>query len=164
MRPPVNQDSPSDPKIAVEIPRLAANTAAAIPAIPVPMITGHEYAGEIVEEADVRTIFKAPRHPYTQGLLAAVPSVDPERRGIAVHVAGDVPSPASPPSGCRFHTRCPRRTEFLPDGGKICEMEKPPWQQNGSGHRILCHIPIDKLMEIEPVVHKKDAAEETTTG
>lgn len=65
------------------------------------------YLGEIVESGDTERIFDDPQHPYTQGLLAAVPSVDPERRRAAARVLGDVPSPAHPPSGCRFHTRCP---------------------------------------------------------
>jgi oligopeptide/dipeptide ABC transporter ATP-binding protein len=65
------------------------------------------YLGEIVEHAAATDIFAEPRHPYTQGLVAAVPSPDPESERAVVQVLGDVPSPASPPSGCRFHTRCP---------------------------------------------------------
>jgi len=65
------------------------------------------YLGQIVEEGETERIFGDPRHPYTRGLLAAVPSVDPARRGVRAHVRGDVPSPAHPPSGCRFHPRCP---------------------------------------------------------
>ncbi|MGI9589794.1 MAG: ABC transporter ATP-binding protein [Myxococcota bacterium] len=65
------------------------------------------YLGEIVEEAETERLFADPLHPYTRGLLAAVPSVDPARRGVAARVLGDVPSPADPPPGCRFHTRCP---------------------------------------------------------
>ena len=76
------------------------------------------YLGQIVEEADTEQLFAAPQHPYTQALLASVPSVDPARRTAAAHVRGDVPSPAAPPSGCRFHTRCPRIFER-------CDREAP---------------------------------------
>jgi peptide/nickel transport system ATP-binding protein len=65
------------------------------------------YLGQIVEQGGTERIFEEPQHPYTRGLLAAVPSVDPGRRSAAAQVLGDVPSPADPPSGCRFHTRCP---------------------------------------------------------
>ncbi len=65
------------------------------------------YLGQIAEEGATERIFTDPRHPYTRALLAAVPSIDPARRGTQVRLAGDVPSPSSPPPGCRFHTRCP---------------------------------------------------------
>jgi peptide/nickel transport system ATP-binding protein len=72
------------------------------------------YLGQIVEEGATERIFGDPRHPYTRGLLAAVPSVDPARRGVRAHVKGDVPSPAHPPSGCRFHPRCPEAFDRCP--------------------------------------------------
>jgi len=65
------------------------------------------YLGQIVEEGATEAVFEAPLHPYTRALLAAVPSVDPARRGLAARAQGELPSPANPPGGCRFHTRCP---------------------------------------------------------
>ena len=76
------------------------------------------YLGQIVEEAETERLFTHPQHPYTQGLLAAIPSLDPARRGVTAAVRGDVPSPANPPPGCRFHTRCPKVFER-------CRVEEP---------------------------------------
>lgn len=72
------------------------------------------YLGEIVERAPAAELFSSPKHPYTQGLVAAVPSPDPESEPVQVRVLGDVPSPANPPSGCRFHTRCPKAFDRCP--------------------------------------------------
>ena len=122
------------------------------------------YLGRIVEIGPAEKIYDPPYHPYTEALLSAVPIADPEAKQKEIRLSGNVPSALNPPSGCYFHTRCPRRKEMLPDGGKICEVEKPPWRQNISGHRILCHIPIEKLMEIEPVVHHREEEETAPAG
>jgi peptide/nickel transport system ATP-binding protein len=76
------------------------------------------YLGQIVEEGTTEQIFEAPAHPYTRALLAAIPSLDPERRRVKARALGDVPSPANPPPGCRFHTRCSEAFER-------CAVEEP---------------------------------------
>ena len=111
------------------------------------------YLGQIVEIGPADAIYDPPYHPYTEALLSAVPIPDPDVEQKEIRLSGNVPSALNPPSGCRFHTRCPRRHEFLPDEGKICEQETPPWRESERGHRILCHIPIEKLAEFDPVVH-----------
>ncbi len=77
------------------------------------------YLGKIVEQGPTEQIFETPSHPYTQGLLAAIPSIDPARRGGRPPVLGDVPSPSHPPSGCHFHTRCPKVMDR-------CRVDAPP--------------------------------------
>lgn len=72
------------------------------------------YLGQVVEQGKTKDLFASPQHPYTQGLLASVPSTDPDRRSLEVRVLGDVPSPSNPPSGCRFHTRCPKVFDRCP--------------------------------------------------
>ena len=97
------------------------------------------YLGRVMEIGPAETVFAGPHHPYTEALLSAVPSIDgmhPER----IRLAGEIPSAADPPSGCVFHTRCPRR---LPTG--ICESTEPPLLEGQPGHMIRCHIPLDEL-------------------
>jgi len=108
------------------------------------------YLGKIVEIGPAEAIYAPPYHPYTEALLSAVPVPDPEVDQAHIRLEGHVPSALHPPSGCRFHTRCPRR-EWLPDGGKICELENPPWRQASAGHRILCHLSLEKLSRVRPV-------------
>jgi peptide/nickel transport system ATP-binding protein len=109
------------------------------------------YLGQIVEIGQAEAIYAPPYHPYTESLLAAVPVPDPTIAQEHIRLEGSVPSPLNPPSGCRFHTRCPRRN-LLPDGGKICETVEPPWRDAGDGHRILCHIPLETLNTMPPVI------------
>jgi peptide/nickel transport system ATP-binding protein len=110
------------------------------------------YLGQVVEMGPAEAIYDPPYHPYTESLLAAVPIPDPTVEQEHIRLEGSVPSPLNPPSGCRFHTRCPRR-ELLPDGGAICAREEPPWQEAEGGHKIYCHIPLEQLSELAPVVH-----------
>jgi len=116
------------------------------------------YLGQIIEIGPAEAIYDPPYHPYTEALLSAVPIPDPDAKQKEIRLGGNVPSALKPPTGCRFHTRCPRRKEMLPDGGKICEIEIPPWRRSQSGHRILCHIPLEDLESLEPVVHAMSAA------
>ncbi len=109
------------------------------------------YLGHIVEFGPAEAIYAPPYHPYTEALLSAVPIPDPRAEQKHIRLEGTVPSALSPPSGCVFHTRCPRR-DLLPDGGKICETEIPPWRYNTEEHRIFCHIPLEELRKMEPVV------------
>ncbi|MFQ5654529.1 MAG: ABC transporter ATP-binding protein [Planctomycetota bacterium] len=91
------------------------------------------YLGKIVEEADSRDLYRNPRHPYTRALLSAVPEVDPRARRSRTILAGDVPTPIDPPSGCRFHTRCPQVMER-------CSQSEPPPFDIGRGHTSCCFL------------------------
>jgi oligopeptide/dipeptide ABC transporter ATP-binding protein len=89
------------------------------------------YLGRIVEIADKTELFKNPRHPYTQALLASVPIADPKQKRLKPLVDGDVPSPVNPPSGCAFHTRC----RYAIDR---CKLERPLLIDAGAGHQVAC--------------------------
>lgn len=90
------------------------------------------YLGRIVEIADVRSLFARPRHPYTEALLSAVPLPQPGAVRGRVILAGDLPSPINPPSGCRFHTRCPYAESR-------CRIEEPASRRVAPGHFVACH-------------------------
>ena len=109
------------------------------------------YLGQIMEIGPAEAIYAPPYHPYTEALLSAVPIPDPTVKQKQIRLEGAVPSAVNPPTGCRFHTRCPRR-QLLPDGGAICAEQDPPWQETDDGHRIFCHIPLATLAEFEPVI------------
>jgi len=91
------------------------------------------YLGAIVEMAPSRELFTAPKHPYTKALLSAIPSLDPDDRGTAQKLEGEIPSPLNKPSGCRFHTRCPVAVER-------CAAEVPAWRELSAGHKVACHF------------------------
>jgi peptide/nickel transport system ATP-binding protein len=96
------------------------------------------YLGQIIEIGPAEDVFSPPHHPYTEALLSAMPTID-EDQGARIKLSGAMPNPASPPSGCRFHPRCPRSL------GAICREREPPWQQHGVGHRYRCHIAPEDL-------------------
>jgi len=94
------------------------------------------YLGKLCELAPAETLYREPAHPYTAALLAAVPSPDPERPPQTVNmVAGELPSPTDPPSGCRFRTRCPYAQAR-------CAEEEPPVREVAPGHQLACHFPL----------------------
>ncbi|WP_016697677.1 ABC transporter ATP-binding protein [Actinoalloteichus spitiensis] len=100
---------------------------------------GVMYLGGLVEEAASDALYQEPLHPYTRALLSAVPVPDPELEDRREHIllSGDLPSPAAPPSGCRFHTRCPWRQ------ADRCDTERPALREITPGHRVACHFAED---------------------
>jgi oligopeptide/dipeptide ABC transporter ATP-binding protein len=100
------------------------------------------YLGRLVETAPTRKLFAAPRHPYTKALFSAIPSLDPDDRGKAQKLQGEIPSPTNQPPGCKFHTRCPHAID-------ICKTKEPELEGDGSGHEVSCHR-WKELMEAVP--------------
>jgi peptide/nickel transport system ATP-binding protein len=101
------------------------------------------YLGRIMEIGSTDVMFSEVNHPYTEALLSAVPSVDGQAEN-RIPLTGEIPSPANPPSGCVFHTRCHRAIAGL------CEVTEPEMVELSPGHRIKCHLTVEQLSE--PVI------------
>ncbi len=100
------------------------------------------YLGRLMELGPAETVFQGPHHPYTEALLSAVPTIDGGGRE-RIKLEGEIPSAASPPSGCVFHTRCPRKL------GRVCEEVEPPLAEAEPGHLMRCHIPLEELRRLQ---------------
>ena len=115
------------------------------------------YLGYIMERGTTDEVFRPPYHPYTEALLSAVPIADPNVEKREIVLEGNLPSVINPPKGCPFETRCPRKI------GDICEQEVPEPREDVDGHFITCHIPIEELRKVEPVI-KLHPREETASA
>jgi len=91
------------------------------------------YLGRIVEVGPLHELYSRPRHPYTEALLAAVPVPDPHFRRTIPMPRGEIPNPINPPSGCRFHPRCPIAE-------KVCSEQEPELRATGEDHLVACHL------------------------
>ncbi|HWQ11251.1 MAG TPA: dipeptide ABC transporter ATP-binding protein [Roseiflexaceae bacterium] len=112
------------------------------------------YVGRLVESAPTRRLFLAPRHPYTEALLSAVPRPDPRSRREPIVLPGEVADPANPPSGCSFHPRCRYRVD-------ICMSEPPPLREIAPGHLVSCHRAEElSLVGVAPAAHTAPLAVE----
>jgi peptide/nickel transport system ATP-binding protein len=101
------------------------------------------YLGYMMEWGNAADVLAPPYHPYTESLLSAIPIADPDVKQEQIRLEGSVPSAMDIPSGCRFHTRCPR---FI---GPICVEQEPPWRQGAGDHWVYCHHPLDRLAEMQ---------------
>ncbi|HEX4011096.1 MAG TPA: ABC transporter ATP-binding protein [Solirubrobacteraceae bacterium] len=115
------------------------------------------YLGRVMEVGPADRVFSGPQHPYTEALLSAVPTLDDLDR-LRIRLEGEIPSAADPPTGCPFHTRCPRKI------GEICETTEPELCEEEAGHGIRCHIPLDELRRLQTVDPDSAAARATADG
>src|SRR5215210_3199613 len=107
------------------------------------------YLGRIMEVGDSETVFRGPNHPYTEALLSAIPKIDGEP-GARIRLDGEIPSPANPPSGCVFHTRCHRFMKGL------CDVTEPPLIEVEPGHQMSCHIAVNELRRLQAEARRTD--------
>ena len=107
------------------------------------------YLGHVVEQGKTEDVFAPPYHPYTEALLSAVPIADTSVKKKHIVLEGDIPSAINPPPGCPFQTRC-RWKSRVP--GNLCEEQVPPMVRLGEGHYSKCHLPLDIMHEMEPVI------------
>ena len=116
------------------------------------------YMGKLCEVGGVDALFAPPYHPYTEALLSAIPLPDPGSVQRKIRLEGSVPSPVDPGPGCRFQSRCPRKL------GAVCETEPPPVREAAPGHVIVCHIPLEELRRVPPVIDHRPAATAPSGG
>jgi len=101
------------------------------------------YLGHVMEVGDATTVLTPPFHPYTEALLSAIPLPDLDVKQRPIRLVGSVPSAMDVPTGCRFHTRCPRLL------GDVCVDHEPPWREGPGDHRVYCHIPLEELGRLQ---------------
>lgn len=115
---------------------------------------GVMYLGRLVELGPSAEVYKAPRHPYTAGLIESIPFPDPvaERAKASAGLGGELPSALNPPSGCRFRTRCPLATER-------CAAETPVLAASAGRHAVACHYPLTTPAPVQPAMAERDETE-----
>jgi peptide/nickel transport system ATP-binding protein len=104
---------------------------------------GVMYLGDVVELGTAEQVFQVPQHPYTEALLSAIPTLDLDQPRERIRLTGPMPSLANLPTGCRFHTRCPRKI------GAVCETDAPPWRETADGKRYRCHHEPEALVQLQ---------------
>jgi len=116
------------------------------------------YLGKLMEISPAEELYHKPIHPYTSALLGAIPIPDPKqnRARERMHIGGEPPNPINPPSGCRFHTRCPRATD-------ICRTAEPPLTEYAAGHLAACHHP-QNVTEVETAAATRSEASPLSAG